>query len=305
MPLDSQLSSVLSNVWENRQWILYAQPQRAGETVQDRVYSFYAPEYEIDQIGITKQDYQALLSALPAPHNRTRWSMYWQDAFRVGKNLNPPMSMDIVLRLYINIKAVHAIPVFRRLMEMASDPLPVGGPAPMMHHNIPESVKFSGAMDRMRRHIYTDVIVAAKLANGEQMFSGRRDKFVIYLNKYAGESGAQLLVQELMGMGRFYERDTVPMTKELAPGFGIGAEVHDGQSSVGTSFGGVRCNLIAKALVRTVLGRDLSDTEVKNGVALPLAPPRTPNLQHNRLTFVNLVQTYFATNGIGATAPWN
>lgn len=141
----------------------------------------------------------------------------------------------------------------------------------------PETVSQSTAMRCMQRQNYSEVIVGAKVADREEMFTARHDKIVIYLNRFVGAAGAHLLASHLAAkFPTAFKSGIVPMTEQVARGVSRAPEVSgQAQWAVGSCFGAVRCNLIAKALLKCLRGMNLTDAQIQ---ALPLdkvAPARS------------------------------
>lgn len=298
--MHNELNSFLTDVWENRDWILYDKPDPTGKTVEDRVYSLYAPMHGVRTDQITPNAYDAQVNTITSPAGRTPWIVKRRDAFFVWDN-SASAAGNADYRVYVNAKHEHAVEVFKKIMHWGSDPIGQGpapaAPRPPNGAPIPPASLTSGYAARVARGHFADVIAAAKIAFAKEAFTGRADLIVVYLNPLGGRAAALALAHRLAKLGAYYRNDHPPMTQKVHFGIAVGPEVSGTQWQVGTSYGEVRCNLIAQAMVHSVTGRQRPN---QHPVPVGWAPVGSPN----RLDFVRRVAQLFQQYGINPQAPW-
>src|SRR5262249_53754744 len=210
-----------------------------------------------------------------------------------------------------------AVDVFKRIMALASvDPQPPS-PPPVPGRGVSSprpslSVIRAGLVAAAQRGKYGGGIAAAKIADESQGLTNRPDKIIVYTNDYGGEPIASMLATELPRDMTRSNSAIPPMTRRIAMGVSIGPEVTGTQWNFGTSFGELRCNLIARALLQTMTGRtleSLSESERKPHLSgkssqarVPVKPPVTGS--QNRFDFIDKVAALFIAQGIAPAAPW-
>ena len=298
-----ELSAFLTDVWENRDGILYRKDDPTpiandptGTTVEDRVYAVYAPQHGQAKGAITRDRYTTAVNAIKKPP-QSGWTVDRRDWAFVWRNVWASQTADH--RVYVNAKLEHAPAIFEKIMGMAVLPLK-GPPVPprpgQTNPVLPAHVLRTGHLTQANRGHFGETVAAAKIAFAEEAFSGRPDRIVVYVN--AGPAVAAALARKIAALGNLFEHDHPPMTQRIASGISIGAEVGAGQWSVGTSFANVRCNLIAWAMIEAVTGQatDAGPNDV------PLAAPAAGS--PNRLDFVRLVESKFRRQNIDVDAPW-
>jgi hypothetical protein len=298
--MHTELSSFLADVWENRDVTMYGNPDPTGDTIEDRVYSIYAPQHGIGNAGITKDVYQARVNGILAPPNsgwrasQRNWAFVWDNASAASLHAN--------YRIYVNAKPNYAVNIFQRIMQMSARPVPQAQPMPphlrQAMPQLPPHVAATGYMAQANRGNYADVVVGAKIAFADEAFSGRPDVIVVYLNQQGGRQLAAHLAERIANFGDFFRNDLPPMTERIAWGVSIGPEVSGQQWTVGTSFGMVRANLIAWAMIETVTA--LPTAAGPHPVPLVAHPAGSPN----RLDFFRIVTNKFAQFNIDSNAPW-
>jgi hypothetical protein len=315
----NDLSSMLANVWENRETILYAKSMGEDDaTIEDRVYAFYAPNLAVASSKITPTAYLGQLNGVTSPPNKAVWRKNVRGGFHVW-DAGGTLDSRVEYRVYLNAKPECAVTVLKHIMNIASvdPPPPPRPPRPGLPTTppvvVPEHVIRAGVVTRAKRGQFGEGLAAVKIADEEQAFTNRPDKLVVYTNKYGGETVATLLANELARNPNWFNANVPPMTRRIAMGVAVGPEVAGTQWNVGTSFGEVRCNLIARALLFVATGKtpdDLTAYQVPHPsgrftqTRVPLPPPRTKTGSPNRLDFVNLVAKLFTDNGINPLAPW-
>lgn len=299
--MNTELSSFLADVWENRDYILFNAPRNPDETIEDRVYDIYAPQHGITA-SITPEVYETQVSGITAPPLSKPWRFRSTGGFRVADNLGAESS-SVNCRIYLNVKLENAVHVFKIVLDKAKMPLyepSRSGPPSLTTPSlsIPQDILSRGHLARTKAmgESFEGSVIGAKIAEKEQAFSGRPDIIVIYMPT---ELQAIKLAEYLAKLGPYYKNDIPAMTKRIAWGISIGAEVWGEQWKVGTSFGGLRCNLVARALIKSVIGTDMDGKRIlRKGTTPPLPSP-------NRLDFFNEVTKQFTMNKISITEPWN
>ncbi|MFN7920792.1 MAG: T3SS effector HopA1 family protein [Bryobacteraceae bacterium] len=290
--MHTEMSSFLAGVWENRDVLMYGAADPTGDTVEDRVYAMYAPMHGAGNTGITKPAYNVLVNGIVAPPN-SGWVVNRRDWAYVWDN-NSAASSNAAYRIYLNAKLPTAAALFQRIMGLAVRPPQPVHPAP----NVLARPLATAYMALANRGIYGDVVAAMKIAFANEAFNGRPDIIVIYINPEGGKQIAAHLARRISGFGDLFRNDIPPMTERISWGVSIGPEVSGAQWNVGTSFGMVRTNLIAWAMIEAVTGH-----ATNNGTHdVPLAQPRHGS--PNRLTFFQLVTAKFAQYNIDVNAPW-
>jgi len=308
--LNTELSAFLSNVWENRDWLLYGSPLTGRkETIEDRVYDLYAPE-QPRTAGMTARAYKAQIDAINKPViSRHNWRRSIRGGFHVWDNSG--CSGSVNYRLYLNVELAQAARVFTEVMISAS------APAAAFSRSMASGRAALAARGRREMRDFSTVVKAAKIADEEQAFTSRPDVIVVYFSE--GRDTALAFSKRLLnGCGAAcFKHDHVPMTERIASGVSMGPEVSGArQWAVGTSFGEVRCNLIAKALVKCVTGKTIdqvpdSATESRESTTFfkvfkaPLSQTSLPPVgSPNRLDFFQEVGKSFQQTGIDPAAPW-
>ena len=321
--MNTELSSFLTDVWENRDILLYGAPDPTGATVEDRVYTIYAPMHGGARAGIDQMAYDDTVRQIRPPVD-SGWRILRSDWAQVWTNDRAAQQIDC--RIYVNAKLDHAAAIFTRILAMSVapepprplPPLPPRGlapprpprPTPPRQPTLSPDMIASSNVALARRGRFGTVVGGAKIAWGDAAYGGRPDKIVVYLNREGGRQVALIMAQRIAALGPYFELDHVPMTQPAAPGISIGGEVHGNQWTIGTSFGMVRCTLIARALIEAVTGRPAGgdDHDVPLGpvpTGRPVITPGRPGHSPNRLDFVQRVGRLFTTNGIDINAPWN
>jgi hypothetical protein len=320
--MHTELSSFLADVWENRDYILFGckagssdTGEAEGDTVGDRIYCIYAPNSAYRASTITPGAYDTAVSAFKGVALAARWRpKSARDGFHV---FQAPEVSSPSYRLYLNVKPERVVAVAQELVKCAvfAEPppfkptAPTAGTAPKSSAPVLDPrVLPASALARMKHHNFADVMVAFKVADKEEAFTNRPDRVVVYLNDLAGTAGVGMLVSLLKKNEGWYLPDTPPLTKRLAWGMGCGPEVSSAQWAIGNSFGMLRCNLIAHALVEVVTGRQPVLAE-QLPAPLPKQPPRppvgnVPGHSPNRLDFMALVSKLFLAQGLNPNAPW-
>jgi hypothetical protein len=306
-----ELSSFLTTVWENREVVMWGQPDPTGQTVEDRIYAIYAPVFDgKTRTPLARQQYDASIRALPgriATIPNSGWQLFRNDWASVWTNSRA--SQTVAERIYLNAKLDHAADIFVRIiaMSVAAPPPPAVAPPPPQIGRplptppqpvVPDHVLRSGYAALANRGRYGDVVSGAKIAWTDAAFGGRPDKIVVYVNTDGGRSLASSLARRIAAFGPFFENDHVPMTERIDAGISLGAEVSGQQWQIATSFGEVRCNLIARALVQAVTGQVTPDFATN----VPVTARSLPS--PDRLRFVQLVEQLFTANGIDPNNPW-
>lgn len=296
--MHTELSSFLTNVWENRENILFSRADETGITVEDRVYTIYAPLHGVSSAGISQDQYGWSLDGIRKPAG-SAWAIErgnaYGDEFLVWKN-GAAVSRSVDHRIYINAKLATAATVFQRILTEAARQ------ADQHATSVPMSVMATSyqalaSRGRLLEHL-PELVVAAKIASKEAAFTGRQDLIVVYLNKYGGRALAEAFGKKIATWGSYFRNDHVPMTLRVASGISIGPEGGADQLGAGASFGQVRCWLIARALIRAVT--NTTPTTFENKV--PLRLPSVPS--PNRLDFNRIAGQEFQANGIDVNAPW-
>lgn len=317
-PMHPELSAFLTDVWENRDWILYGAdetPER-NDTVEGRVYALYAPEHGATNAGITPGAYAAQLTGVAAPAGAKPWSQRHTGGFWVWTS-SACSGSHPAHRLYLNAKPARAPQVFQRVITLASAPSKVPPPVPPRKMAGPGAA-IHGAQapivaPQPPNRPWSDVILSAKIADHVQAFSGRNDLIVVYLSSNRGDAirlGETLLREFPMS---WFNHDIPPMSERVGFGVSVGPEVTGKQWGAGTSYGEVRCNLIAKAMLECITGvqiDDLSEDEIywRDSVT-PFAVIRVPVRRGpvgspNRLEFLDAVAGNFVKFNINPIAPW-
>ncbi|MEZ5351930.1 MAG: T3SS effector HopA1 family protein [Bryobacteraceae bacterium] len=293
--MDTQLSSFLADVWENRDVLLYGNPDPTGDDVEERVYAMYAPMHGVGNAGITKVAYDLLVNGINAPPNsgwvpsQRTWAYVWDNRSAASARAG--------YRVYINAKLTQATQIFQRIMAMSAR-APAQANPPNALPVIPDHVLATSYMALANRGIYADVIAGMKIAFAAEAFNGRPDIIVVYISDAGGRQIAAHLARRIAAMGDWFRTDIPPMTERIAWGISIGPEVSGTQWGVATSFGQVRTTLIAWAMIEAVTG--VATNGGRHDVPLQMARHGSPN----RLTFFQLVTSKFAQYQIDANRPW-
>jgi hypothetical protein len=292
--MHTELSSFLTQVWENREAILDFSPAGNLAKVRDNVYDLYAPRFRAVEETLA-QSYNDEVNRITAPPG-SGWRISRRDSFFVWTN--SAANQSVSHRIYVNALPAHAPTVFRRLLECANRQVSrEPPPAPPGQRRPGEGMDLKTAYVALaRRGQFGEILAGAKIAFAEEAYGGRADVIVAYLNDEAGLASVSLLAQRIASWGRFYGNDHPPMTRQLAFGISTGAEVTRVQRDIGTSFGEVRSGLVARALSEAVTGR----VPPESGPIPPARGPRSPN----RLDFVQIVGRLFKAHGIDVDAPW-
>lgn len=293
--MHTELSAFLTDVWENREYIMYGANDPSGPTVEDRIYSIYAPIHGI-KTDIKKADYKGGIDRLHTPRH-SGWRVARRDWAYVWTNTSTSDSIDC--RVYLNAKVAYAPQLFQRILQLtavAPDPaLP-----PSQLPKVPNATLMEGYRAQVKRGKFGHVVGAAKIAYADAAFEGRPDVIVIYINAYGGQFAAEILARHIASWGlHMFGNDHPPMTRRIQSGISIGQEVSGSQWDVGTSFAALRCNLIAHAMIETVTG---VATDAKRNHVPHQTPPRG---SPNRLGFVQRVSDAFTACGINPNTPWD
>jgi hypothetical protein len=243
------LDDFLTEVWNHRDNILFGPRRHAEteETVEGRVYGLYAPETRFTGAAVTPDAYKQTIEtvALKFPHWR-RKPKSSTGSFHVWDSPSPRQS--VTQRLYLNVRP-----------ECTADALS----AAFSLGNLGPKVMASTARALAKRHHdpsfwdrpFASMIVAIKAADETEAFTSRADKVVVYLNKLATEDDVKALSEAFTAFPKWFMPNFPPMTRYLGAGIASGVEPVGTQYQIGTSFGELRCKLIARALIRTVVGK--------------------------------------------------
>lgn len=319
--MHARLQSFLDDVWKNADNILFADPDPGkapqaklkGTTVGQRVYSLYALGEGAPAIQVmSKEFYNNKLERIRKPANSSWRPQERQNGFFFWRNFAGQGSADY--RVYLNPKPVCAADVFQRILDCSAKALDVNLDDPFDEDDVPRerhSRNIPADKKVLDRHL-GEVIVTAKIALAEDAFMGRRDVIVVYVN--GGRTIAAAFARKAVTWAYQFNDSTVPMTDPIAAGISIGAEVHGnlhdrtGQWKVGVSFGHVRCNLIARALVEAVTGLPVSTIYPMDELTVPLPPATALKGNTSEATWVKfrlLVTLLFDRYNINANAPWD
>lgn len=293
-----EFSSLLTNVWENRQQILYGH-ETLG-TIENRVYYMYAPQYRIRATQITEATYQAQITGILAPpfsgwyFQQYTWASNWRN--------RRAASDQVTYRVYVKPRLTHAAHVFQEILRISSPSQPSQAP-PLPAQFVASQTSQAAYMARVRRGIFTDVITATKIALAEQAFSGRSDRIVVYINHAGGRDAARYLGEAIARFGNYFENDHPMMTDQVASGISIAPEVTQQQNTAAGgnfSFGSLRSTLIAWALLEVSTGRTINSGTHAAPINESYLRQRAPT----RIDFVRTVQAKFRTYGINVNYPW-
>ena len=302
--MHTELSSFLTQVWENREHILVfgAHPPPTLAAVCDGVYGMYAQNFQVAE-ALAAATYEQSLRDIRKPP-RSGWTGgQTRGGFFVWDNMTAA-DRSVSFRVYANAAPAHAADVFQRVLDCScverEPPTRPNAPGTSMAPSLGTSADLTtGYLARIRRRLYGDVIVGAKVAHADEAYSGRADTIVIYLNDAAGADTPSLLAQYMATWGPFFRHDHPAMTQRIASGLSIGPEVTMAQRRIGNSFGELRSGLIARALIEAVTGR------VPNEVGSPIPAPRPGVAKSpNRQDFNRCVTRLFGEHGINVEAPW-
>ena len=255
-----ELENFLRNVWANKAWILYGEVDNPvkvdpvdveavarlrddfvhrGRSVADHVYALYAPEYGVQNAGISEDVYRSQITAI-IPPRMSRWGYVMEKAgFRFWHNRGAHGPEQY--RIYLNPKLPDAAKVFQILLGCAElTDIDLARARLYLPYATPLPVPY------LRLH-------SAKIANEKEAFSGRHDIIVAYIT--GDRATTQTLLRDhflpaFRHFGLTFNNDIPPMTEQVTWGVSIAPEPQ-GEAN---SFGGLRCDLIAKALVRCVTG---------------------------------------------------
>jgi hypothetical protein len=285
------LSNFLANVWENRDHVLAAQFAKGA---RERVYELYssAPPDGGAQTP-EQQNYANRLAALRGRFGLQpggEWFYYFHRT-----------QADVLIRLYMNPRPEWACRVFEMTLDALRDTRGLG--AALQSGAVARAGRRPGAglgkaqaPSKYAGAAWADGVNQLKIANAAEAYSGRRDLIVVYL---AGQDVGWSLLRALEGRGLmqgWFADDVPPMTQRVYWGVSFGTDPRE----PGASFGMVRCDLIADALILAVTGHEPPASG-------PIVPARrnAPQTNNNRLGFVKLVTDRFAAKGISVERPWN
>jgi hypothetical protein len=292
--MHTELSSFLTDVWENREYIMYGPDDPSGPSVEERVYTMYAPIHGI-KTDIKKADYQGGTDRIYPPRLsgwrvlRRDWAYVWQ---------NRSTSDSTAYRVYLNAKLAYAPQLFQRILQTTAAPLDPALP-PHQKPQVPDDTLLEGYRAQVKRGKFAHVVGAAKIALADAAFEGRPDVIVIYINDYGGQYAAEMLPRHIASWGtNLSNNDHPPTTRRIPAGISVGPEVSGTQWQVAGSFGQVRCHLIARAMIQAVT--QVTTDDGPNAVPHPTTPTGSPK----RLDFVQLVSEKFRHYGINPNAPW-
>ncbi|HEY8922782.1 MAG TPA: T3SS effector HopA1 family protein [Polyangia bacterium] len=300
--LDLGLSSLLTNVWENRSQILFETSKIVNETVGDRVYGLCGAS--LPKTTSMTASYSLQLERIRSLPNLKSWqSSRQRDLFGSYflRFSNPASSGACLSRVYVNAKLDKVYEVFSAITALtppvARLPGWSGGTTNVM---IGRTALVHQGRGRTPILDWSVVVLMVKIADVDEAFTGRRDVIVIYLNQPV-PIATQLAQQLSLAISRFVNHDVMPMTQLVSSGISVGAEVHGQQGKPGASFTETRCGLIARGLIDCVLGPAAQKSETSRA---PLTPVSPPPATANRLAFVARVEKLFTDAGISVEEPW-
>jgi hypothetical protein len=142
------------------------------------------------------------------------------------------------------------------LSQQASPPPQAPPPAPTAPPLPPPGSRPQTSEAQDAQSSFCGQVAMAKIGDENGMFSRRPDKIVVYTAVSDDERGlAVALAKRLAQEGRqWYLPDVPPMTEFVAFGVSVGPEPTVKQHTIGNSFGQLRCNLIADALLECCTG---------------------------------------------------
>jgi hypothetical protein len=158
--MHEQLQEIVDRVWKDRLPILAGPAVRINDTIQDRVYEYYASSDQIGQRDISSDIYRLLLEKLDwfARYHDFRYDDFQKGIFRHYKSNHAKSPSQGITRMYINAKPKYAGRVCIALLELCGV-RPPGRPVSP----------------------YRDVVTEFKVAEGSEAFTSRRDKIVVYI----------------------------------------------------------------------------------------------------------------------------
>jgi hypothetical protein len=270
--MHASLKKFLDDVWNARADILF-EPQPNGEdrqTVGGRIYDlFYAPKAGVATADALHEQRMSNLRQQPG------WRYSKRGSFHVWDNTGAQGGAHGRIYLDVNTERIEdALKVVFAAAAPDKDGPEAGG--------IPRQVVDAGNSARWRRgRGLGTFICAVKAIDETELGSARADRVVLYLNSTADAEAIENF-RRLFERNRFSPLNAVPMfgtgnppmTQRLASGIGFGREVSGKQWQVGTSFGEVRCNIVALALIQIEGRKDLLKAAQLQGHTLPEALSR-------------------------------
>jgi|GEM_PF-4490295 len=337
--MHTELSSFLTNVWENRELILYSQQSRG--TIEDRVYHLFAPKHQVTAAGITQSTYGFQVTSIIRPPGslwrfvKNDWASNW---------INGSATRLPSYRVYVKPYPHRAVEVFKRILELSSPAQAAqraetsvsGGrrlPSNFLNRTVFSTPGSStrtfpqraaqlplgpgnrgalvpasrtpatpaGPADPDTPGYFASVVYAAKIALAQWAFTARSDRIVVYINMTGGREGAKLLAEKIAAFGKFFEYDHPPMSERISSGISIAADVtKEQQKQVDVSFGTVRSALIAWALLEAVTGVPTNAGRHTAPIGEQPLGQRAPT----RIDFLRIVQNKFAAHNINVNEPW-
>jgi hypothetical protein len=250
------VKNLVKRIWDDRITILLAEDTTAdhSDTIEARCYTYYASSTPTG----TQATASSTLDLTQLDGIATNWSFNYSDEQK-GTFRHYLYDIQIVgsvqSLIYINAKPSFALticrdklfPLFgtRKVPERQRLARVVGARAPQLHHGPALVTSYAGKVYEL------------KLAEGTEAYTSRREKIVVYATVKFDEAVA--IAKSLNITNGHLENPVPPMTFEVLPGVAVGADLHDKQKLEGISFGDVRCNLIAKALLQVCTGKSAED----------------------------------------------
>jgi hypothetical protein len=300
--LDLGLSSLLTNVWENRSYILFDTSKILNETVGDRVYGLCGGALPNTMSMTASYSFQlARIGSLP---NLRRWHQTRQrDLFGsyFVRFRNLAASGACLSRVYVNAKLEKVYEVVSRITALTPPVVSLPGlSAEANNLLIGRTVQAQQSRGRDTVLDWSLIVLMVKIADVEEAFTGRRDVIVVYFNQPV-PIAARFAQQITHASTGFVNHDVMPMTQMVSSGISVGAEVHGQQGESGASFTQARCGLIARSLIDCVVGPAAQKSETSRA---PLERVSPPPATANRLAFVARVEKVFTDAGISVEQPW-
>lgn len=337
--MHARLQSFLDDVWNNAHNILFAGPfqlnapraELYGDTVEHRVYSLYASGLGPSEVHatISEKTYELRLRRIKSPY-KSGWvegdnqPLAEDKAFYMWTNCMAS-GLKADFRIYLSPRLSVATDLFQRVLDCSAKPAPEMDDLSLFGDGDSQRKRSSDAVPPERMvdgYDLGEVVAAAKIARGNEAFKGRRDVIVVYVNKDGGRKAAGAFARRIANWPFPFNDKTPPMTQTIARGISIGAEVHGdreanaGQWRFGSSFGSVRCTLIAHALIEALRGRSLTGNDLARQHKVPLTPPEPrhglklidslkPVDAQTKTAFRQLVVQKFGANNIDVNVPWD
>jgi hypothetical protein len=251
-----KLKNLVERIWQDRIKVLFAEDKTTGhsDTIEARCYTYYASSTPTGTQVIAS----STLDLTQLDHSAIAWGFKYSD-LQKGTFRHYLYAIPIVdpvrSLIYINAKPQHAAEICRnKLFPLFGTKAPTR--QPRLAHVVgrtpqPQPSRALGTTNNAGK------AYELKVAEGTEAFTSRREKIVVYVTVKFDE--AEAIARSLNIPNGYLEKQVPPMTFKVAPGVAVGADLHDKQKDEGISFGDVRCNLIAKALLQVCTGKSVDE----------------------------------------------